>query len=229
LFARSFPQARFYVMRKRIEEMWLRDGLRPAAKTWMGSLPGRFRRSMADFPERDLYLRPDPLKLARWRHALGELGPGPKVGISWRGGGWSTRRSLRSIALDAWLPLLRLPTFHFISLQYGDCSGDIARVNASGSVAIRHWEHAVRDLDETAALISALDLVISVQTTVVHLAGALGTPSWILVPSVAEWRYGECGDSMPWYSTARLFRQQRSGDWSGVLDAVVAAARNLDR
>ena len=227
LFARSFPQARFYVMRKRVEEMWLRDGLNPIARTWMGSLPRRYRREAADFPQRAHYLRADPAKAERWAHALQALGSGPKIGISWRGGVWSTRRSLRSIALDAWMPLLRSPELHFISLQYGACSDEIDRVRASAGVTLTHWDAAIRDLSETAALISALDLVISVQTTVVHLAGALGKPVWILVPSVAEWRYGERGESMLWYSSARLFRQERSGDWSRVFDDVIAAAHSL--
>ncbi len=88
-------------------------------------------------------------------------------------------------------------------------------------VHIHHWQQAIADYDETAALVSALDLVASVQTAVAHLGGALGKPTWVLVPTVAEWRYLQEGDTMPWYPAVRLFRQQRRGAW-GPLIAEIA-------
>ena len=225
LFARSFLQARFYVQRKHEESMWLRDGLVPSAKTWLGSLPGHFRRQPAAFPQREGYLLADPTMIASWKRALQTLGTGPKIGISWHGGTGTTRKGLRSIALERWLPLLRCPSMHFVSLQYGDCRDEIERIRCSSGVDIAHWDHAIQDYDETAALVSALDLVISVQTAVVHLAGALGKPVWVLVPSVAEWRYGERGESMPWYPSAKLFRQEVASNWEEEMGRLVKAVQ----
>jgi hypothetical protein len=87
-------------------------------------------------------------------------------------------------------------------------------------VRIAHWPEAISDYDETAALVSALDLTLSVCTSVVHLAGAMGHPVWVLAPNNPEWRYGCSGESMPWYPSARIFRQERDRDWSGVFGAV---------
>ena len=227
LFARSFPQARFFIQRSRGDEMWLRDGLVPTVKTWMGSLPSRFRRQSTDFPAASRYLCADANKTAAWRLKLNALGPGLKVGISWRGGTGSTRRALRSIELSEWIPLLRTPPIHFISLQYGNCKDEINHINATNNLSLLHWEAALDDYDETAALVSGLDLVISVQTAVVHLAGALGTPVWVLVPSVPEWRYGESGDRMVWYPSATLYRQTKIREWTDVLVKVQTALVDL--
>jgi hypothetical protein len=203
--------------------MWRRDGFVPSVKTWLGSLPGQFRRQAAAFPQHAGYLVAEPEKVAAWRDAFDALGPGPKIGISWRGGTGMTRRALRSIELEEWVPLLRCPGMHFVNLQYGDCADEIERITRSSGVSIKHWESALRDYDETAALVTALDLVISVQTAVVHLAGALGKPVWVLVPSVAEWRYGDQGERMPWYPSARLYRQSSLEVWDDVLNRVRSA------
>ncbi len=85
---------------------------------------------------------------------------------------------------------------------------------------ISHWPEAISDYDETAALVSALDLVISVQTAVVHLAGALGAPVWALVPANPEWRYLKRGESLPWYTNVRVFRQADAGEWDTVISRV---------
>ena len=82
-------------------------------------------------------------------------------------------------------------------------------------VAIHHWPDAIDDYDETAALVCALDAVVSVCTAVVHLGGALGRPVYVVVPLSPEWRYGLDGDSMPWYPSVKLFRQQEVGEWNG--------------
>jgi len=226
LFARSFPEIRFYPQRKRDTEPWERDGIHPAAMTWMGSLPLRFRKRPEDFPQASRYLVADAAETTAWTQRLSALGPGLRIGISWRGGVPTTRRTARSIALRDWRPVLCLPGIHVVSLQYGDCRTEIADLTREHDVRIHHWEHAISDYDETAALVRALDIVISVQTSVVHLAGALGTPVWVLVPQVAEWRYGETGDSMPWYRSARLFRQSGVG-WSAALERVRAALASI--
>ena len=185
----------------------------------MGSLPGLFRKRWEEFPRHAGYLRAAPERIAYWRARLDALGPGPKIGLSWRGGIVATRRHLRSLALEEFLPLLRLPA-GFVSLQYGDCSGDLDTLRRDHGVILPHWQDAIDDYDETAALVCALDLVISVCTAVIHLAGALGKPVWVLVPAVAEWRYLDRGEKLPWYPSARLFRQTEPGRWQNVVRQV---------
>jgi hypothetical protein len=128
------------------------------------------------------YIRADPARVEYWRDRLSRFGPALKVGISWRGGAPRTRRALRSVPLQDWLPILR-QNAHFISLQYGPCASEIdALLDADNKMSLHHWQEAIDDYEQTAALATALDLVISVQTAVVHLAGALGAPAWVLVP-----------------------------------------------
>ena len=189
-------------------------------KVSIGSLPRFLRRTRAEFPEHSGYLRADPARVAHWKAKLSELPGRLKVGVSWRGGLASTRRGLRSIPLELWLPVMTLPGIEFVSLQYSDPECEIEALRRSGRRGPQHWSAAIDDYDETAALIGALDLVISVQTAVVHLAGALGKEVWALIPTVPEWRYGGEGTSMAWYPDARLFRQSERGVWTDVLEKV---------
>lgn len=226
LFARSFPRARVYPHLKKATQPWLQEGIVPSAKTWLGSLPLRFRASRAAFPASSRYLVADAARVEAWRTRLAALGPGLRVGISWRGGTPATRSAMRSIALESWLPVLKTPGVCFVDLQYGDHAAEIDAMAQTHDIRLARWPHALSgDYDEIAALADALDLVISVQTSVVHLAGAMGKPVWVLVPRVAEWRYGASGDRMCWYPSARLFRQV-DDDWSAVLAQVRA---ELDR
>ena len=100
-----------------------------------------------------------------------------------------------------------------MSLQYGYADGELQEIARERQVTIHDWRDAIENYDETAALVSALDLVISVQTALVHLAGALGKRAWVMLPVACEWRYGEEGETMPWYPSVRLMRQPRPGDW----------------
>ena len=192
----------------------------------MGDLPGMFRNSLEEFPRHSGYLHAEPGRVAYWRSRLEALGPGPKIGLSWRGGVAATRRHLRSLALEEFLPVLRQPA-GFVSLQYGDCAGDLERLRKEHGLALPHWQDALDDYAETAALVCALDLVISVCTSVIHLTGALGKPVWILVPAVAEWRYLAQGETMPWYPSARLFRQTDSSTWREVIDRLGVELKHL--
>ena len=131
-----------------------------------------------------------------------------------------TRQALRSIPLPDWLPLLRMRDFHFVSLQHGDCNDDYQGIAGHADVRITHWQSAIDDCDEAAALVSALDLVISVCGSVVHLAGAVGKTAWVMVPACPEWRYAGAGDTMPWYPAVSLFRQANLGDWRGPFAAI---------
>ena len=192
-----------------------------------GSLPRYFRRAVADFPAHEGYLVADAVRVAFWKTRLAEMGDGLKIGISWRGGVQTTRRSLRSVPLAQWLPILRCHGAHFVSLQYGDAAGELGELQERHGIEIEHWQDAIDDLDETAALIGALDLVITVQTAVAHLSGALGKTAWVMIPAVPEWRYMERGHAMPWYPALRLFR--RPGTGRGWQELVLAIATNLEK
>jgi tetratricopeptide (TPR) repeat protein len=188
-----------------------------------GDLPLYFRSSAADFAGRAPYLKANSEAVERWRSALAGLGPGLKIGISWRGGTPKNNQAGRTIGLKRWGEVLRATDARFVSLQYGDCSEDLAQARNALGVELHHWPEAIADYDETAALVSALDLVITVTTSVAHLAGALGQKTWILVNAAPRWCYLASGNSMPWYPTARLFRQQYAGAWDDIMNQVARA------
>ena len=225
LFQRSFPT--FEVKPATTDEAIKQHAEERGIRQWiaMGSLPARRRNTLSDFPEHSGYLRADPEKCAKWRDRLKSVGPGPYVGISWKGGAARTRAQLRSIPLSDWLPLSETGA-QFVSLQYGDVHAEMEGFLGRHKQRIHHWSDAIIDYDETAALISELDLVISVCTSVVHLAGALGRTVWVLVPSVAEWRYLIRGTRMPWYPTVRMFRQGVGEPWTAVIERIVARFRS---
>ena len=191
----------------------------------LASLARHFRVAGTDFPRHTGYLRADPGKVEAWKGRLAALGGSPKIGISWRGGTVGTRRHLRSIELAKWLPILGTPGIEFISLQYTDCAAELAALREAHGVVVHHWPEAIADYDETAALVCSLDRVVSVCTSLVHLTGALGRPAWVLVPAVPEWRYLREGESMPWYPSVRLHRQERIGEWDGVVGHIAGLLR----
>jgi ADP-heptose:LPS heptosyltransferase len=120
------------------------------------------------------------------------------------------------------LPVLTRQNAIFVSLQYGNCSEEIAVMKRDHGIQVHHWQQPIDDYDETAALVSALDLVISVQTAVIHLAGALGKRTWVMVPVTPEWRYLGAGATMPWYSAVTLYRQPAPDDWRELMARVAA-------
>jgi Tfp pilus assembly protein PilF len=218
LFIRSFPQALVYAARpdKRVPERISSSGIDCAVP--MGSLPLYYRRSARDFSEHPGYLRADAARVLHWRERLGELGAACMVGISWKGGTYVSRTGERSVPLEQWLPIFRVPGVRFVSLQYTkDAADEVREFNARHHVEIVHWADAIDDYDETAALVTALDLTVTVCTAVAHLTGALGRPLWIMAPTNPEWRYGYKGDHMAWYPSARVFRQTSPGDWSEIV------------
>lgn len=190
----------------------------------IGSLPSIYRRRVEDFPGAP-YLSPSDEARRAW---AGRLGPGDgrkRIGLSWRGGLDRTGRQARSIPLEAMRPILELPDCEFVSLQYGDHDAEIAAVNAGIERPIRTFRKAeVDDFEDLAAVVAELDLVISVQTSLVHLTGALGAPGLVMVPARAEWRYLDSGSSMPWYRSITLFRQAEDLDWAPVIARVAATA-----
>ncbi len=191
------------------------------------SLPLAFDTALATIPSRTPYLVAPDRKVAAWRDRLGER-RGPRIGLVWAG---DPRKSLphanridrqRSLAFDALAPILRVPDCTFYSLQKG---GD-AQAQLQGSAFARNvidCSDGFHDFSDTAALIENLDLVIAVDTAVAHLAGALGKPLWLLNRYNTCWRWLLERDDSPWYPTARIFRQDETRTWDGVIARVQAA------
>jgi len=229
LFRRSFPCARIYAAQpdRSIPEAIMAEAI--DCEIPIGSLPLYLRRSERDFPRHHGYLRADPERVATWRQRLSSLGGGLKVGVSWQGGTHLTRSPLRSIALSQWLPIFGAGDTCFVSLQYGDAAPALEELASQHGIHVAHWPEAIDDYEETAALVSTLDLVISVQTAVVHLTGALGRPACVMVPYCPEWRYGFAGESMRWYPSVRVFRQTTFGEWESVITAVAREMRALEQ
>ncbi|HEY8615591.1 tetratricopeptide repeat protein [Phenylobacterium sp.] len=186
-----------------------------------GSLGAALRRHVTDFPG-EAYLRPPAADLARWAERLGPRQGRLRIGLSWRGGVAESHAHARSVPLERFVAGLGLDGCDLVSLQHGPVADELAAADARGDPPIRRFEPAeTHDLADLAALIANLDLVVSVQNTNVHLAGALGAPCLALLPDAAEWRYGEAGESLPWYRSVRLLRQPAPGAW----DEVFARAR----
>lgn len=190
-----------------------------------GSLGRIFRNRLEDFPGAP-YLKPDREALARWAARLGSRPSGPRIGVSWRGGTEATRISERSVTLEQLIPVFDLPGCEVISLQYGDPRPEIAAFNEGRGSKIRVFPpEDLKDVEDLAGLIEELDVVVSVQTAVVHLAGALGKDCLAMLPANPEWRYAAPGSAMPWYGSVRLLRQTSSGDWESVVTGVVEALK----
>jgi tetratricopeptide (TPR) repeat protein len=190
------------------------------------SLPAVFRTSVDTVPWEGTYLGADAElaaeKLARFPGA----GDGLRVGLAWAGNPRYKADRARSMRLATLLPLLRAanesinPTW--ISLQKGEAAEQLAGLphDFGIDVCVRDGSSCERDLAETAALVAGLDLVITTDTCVAHLAGAMDKPVWILLPHLADWRWMQDVETSPWYPSARLFRQSNLGDWSGVVERV---------
>lgn len=221
IFARSFPGVEV-VERFAPNAPYPQEVLHADIRTAIGSLPMFLRSDIADFPERRAYLLPDKQKADSWRKRLEELGNGLKIGISWRGGGEVSERRKRSTVLEQWSGIFSINSASFINLQYGDCAAELKEAKEKLGVTIHDWEDAdpLKDLDNFAAQISALDIVISIDNATVHMAGALGVPVWTLLPFACDWRWMQDFEDSPWYPSMRLFRQNKQGDWERVFGRV---------
>jgi tetratricopeptide (TPR) repeat protein len=226
LFQRSFPAATVHGGWQTDDMAWLADCPPADYQVPAGSVPRILRSRRERFPSHAGYLRADGERTAAWQARLATLGKGLKVGLSWRGGTQASRTRLRSLSLVDLLPVLRVEGVQFVDLQYTDTVAERARLENEHGVRLTHWPGALADYDETAALVSALDLTLSVCTAVVHLAGALGRPAWVMTPYSPEWRYGHAGEAMIWYPSVRLVRQPVYGAWEPVIAEI---ARRMER
>jgi len=221
LFAASFPRARVIGVDPQ-EQGDTNDTVASAQYDFYSPIPslGQFiRRSVDDFHPQ-AYLQPDASRLAHWRQLLRHNAGRLSVGISWRGGGASSHGQQRSIQLESLVTALQSPAVQLVNLQYGDSRRERAAIEKKLGVKIIHYQQAIDDYDDTAALVAALDLVISVDTSVAHLAGALGQQTWCLLPAFADWRWQLRRRDTLWYPRMTLYRQPRPADWSSLLQNV---------
>jgi tetratricopeptide (TPR) repeat protein len=188
------------------------------------SLPALFGTTVATIPASVPYLTADPVLVKQWRDKIHRV-PGFRVGISWQGSPTYLGDRHRSIPLRHYAPLARLPGVRLISLQKGAGLEQLAEVKGRWQVmefGEERDEQAGAFMD-TAAVLQHLDLVISSDTSLVHLAGALGIPVWVAIPMARDWRWLLNREDCPWYPTMRLFRQRRWGDWDEVFERIASA------
>jgi hypothetical protein len=226
LYARSFPTATVRGCPHESSREWLADVPPLDMHIPIGSLPLFLRRTLGHFPMRVGYLQPHLLRQRRWEQRLAALGPGRKIGVAWRS--LVGRQSHVSCpSLEEWDVVLTCPGVHWVNLQYDGHEDELTMAQRRWGVALHTWEDldVMHELDEVAALISALDLVIVPETMMAVLAGGLGQPVWRLAQYVCDWDI--LGTAvLPWFPTLRLYRQPQPGDWSGALARI---ARDLYR
>jgi hypothetical protein len=202
------------------------------------SLPVIFQTTLETVPNQTPYLRADQ-EIAKARAAeLANLGAlsltrplgqrwdqqhTAKIGISWAGNPNYRADHERSIHLETFLPLLKIPRIHWISLQKGQAAIQIPQLPPE--IPLYDGSSSDLDLADSAALVANLDLILTTDTAIAHLAGALGKPLWLLLPWQSDWRWMQQTLTTPWYPTARLFRQSSPGDWPELLLRVAAELR----
>jgi tetratricopeptide (TPR) repeat protein len=208
-------------------EQWLADGdALPAFDVHcpLLSLPKLFGTTMQTIPPQSPSLQVDPKLAATWKQKLADDTSKLKVGLVWAGNQFPPHNRKRSTALEALLPLANVPYASFYSLQKGAAPPSPATATA---MRLIDFTLSLNDFADTAAMIDALDLVITIDTGVAHLAGAMGKPTWTLLPAVPDWRYFLDRADSPWYPSMRLFRQLNAGDWATPIAQVVAELRGL--
>lgn len=221
LFRLNFPDLHVYGTRKEKSSKvaWSKYE-KFDSKIAIGSLAKFYRKKEEDFP-RAPYLKADPKKIEKYQKRFKEMGDLPKIGISWKGGTKITSLHHRMIQLIKFKEIIGSIDADFISLQYHkDAHQDVNDFQQATGLTLHHFSEELQDYDETAALVSNLDLVISVPQSVVHLAGALGITTWQLTPKRAMWQMGVYGRDMPWYSSVKSYWQPHFGDWDSVLKTV---------
>ena len=198
------------------------------------SLPLAFGTALDTVPSAPRYVSPPAAKALVWQERLGPR-QAPRVGLVWAGAPHSSRAVQRPVDVRRSIHLaqfatLSMPGAAFFSLQKGEPAasqlGDLERAGWEGP-AIKDLTAGLNDFEDTAALIDQLDLVISVDTSVAHLAGALGRPVWLLNRFDTCWRWMTGRNDSPWYPTVKIFRQPAPGDWDSVLAQVRAELQNL--
>ena len=229
LFQRSFPKTRFIPRQNPPNSQLLNTTV--DYQTPIGNLGKWFRTDKNSFIlNRNTYLRACPKKTSEIRKKYQELAKEKiLIGISWKSTGINQRQTYskkkKSTLLEHWQPVLAQRNYYFINLQYGNVKQELNEFQKHNNLKIHQDDEidSLNSLDDFAAQISALDLVISTSNTTVHLAGALGKQVWTLLPHIPDWRWTLEREDTLWYPKMRLFRQHRIGDWSDVFQQVKLA------
>lgn len=231
LFQRAFPSAEVsahatYVVGARLARVVPALGTAKAPDLWtpIGSLLRQFRRTVADYPARDAYLVADPTRIAYWREQLQAAPAGLKIGLLWKSAVSKDSRHRYFSPFEAWAPVLAQKGVTFVNLQYGDCQAEIAQAERDFGVKI--WSpqgiDLKQDLDDVAALSSALDLVVGFSNATLNIAGACGVPTFLISTPGAWPRLGQTS-AYPWYPKTRIFLPPGFGQWAPVMDEVAQA------
>jgi len=189
----------------------------------LGSLPLALKTELQTVPAPTSYLSADEAHLQKWSARLQQI-PSPRVAIAWSGNPAHDNDRNRSVAFGALAPLFTTGA-NLISIQRDLRSEDVGRLTAE--TRLIHVGGELDDFSDTAAVLALCDLVISVDTAPVHLAGAMGRPVWVLVPFAPDWRWTLEGETTPWYPSVRLFRQSSVGDWSAAIATLATALRSF--
>jgi ADP-heptose:LPS heptosyltransferase len=187
------------------------------------SLPLAFATELSTIPAKIPYVHPDPALVETWRQRL--QGETLRVGIAFGGSSEHGLNRWRSIPLAQIAPLANLEGTTFYSLQMGEPAEQLKSLQPTARLI--DLQNDQQDFADTAAIVANLDLVISVDTAVAHLAGAMGKPVWVLLHNAPDWRWLLKREDSPWYPTARLFRQSTHGNWQDVLASVERELRKL--
>ena len=191
--------------------------------TSLFDLPSIFQTTLETIPAKVPYIHADPAKVRSWRDRI--TGPDFKVGIVWAGSPVHGNDRYRSCPLDYFEPLSKIDGVQLYSLQKGPATAQMDLL--AGKISVTNISNHLEDFSDTAAAIENLDLVISVDTSVLHLAGAMGKPAWAVLPFAPEWRWMLDRTDSPWYPTMKLFRQKQWGQWEPVFEEVAQELRNL--
>ena len=216
LLARVFPGARYHTRWDDIGDH--------ACHCPLSGLPRLAGTTVQAMPDAAPYLTAEPVRRQRMLEWLQARAPGGglRVGLAWAGRPTHSNDRNRSVRLDQLAPLLAVPGVSFVSLQKGAAAAQLAGV--AGQAAIHDAGGLLHSFEDTVALIDCLDLVVAVDTSVAHAAGALGRPAWVMLPFAADWRWLAGRPDTAWYPTLALYRQARPGDWQ---DLIAMAAEDL--
>ncbi len=226
LFVRSFPSATV-VGSPRSEVSWLTQVPKIDVQIAAGSIPRFLRPTLDSFPTSRAYLVPDAARVEYWRSRLAMLGPGLKVGICWRSGLTKGARKKFYSELTQWGEIFTIPGVHFVNLQYGECADELREAEAKFGVPITVFSEIdlKNDIDDSAALMAGIDVMICASTAVSEIGGAIGVDQFLISVHGRQWDHLGCTEMMPWHPGIRIVQQYTHGDWDTQLASVANALR----